>query len=167
MQLENTHFILLVLFYLNSIALIPRQPGSFDISPLAKHCWMLQHNVLYVKEWKTQKQIVVLVAFPATALLFLLNIVFCHEATLRRGDMASNTEVRGNHFDCIIILELYKLPFVAWWPNAHTSSFLFWLFLALLIHSGWRSSYKNKANTSSLLLHWEVLFQLLGDVLRK
>lgn len=83
MQLENTHFILLVLFYLNSICLIPWQPGSFDVSPLAKHCWMLQHSMLYGKEWKTQKQTVVLVAFPATALLLLLNMVFCCGIVMR------------------------------------------------------------------------------------
>lgn len=77
MQLEKKHFILLVLFYLNSLGLIPLQSGLFDASPLVKYCWILQHDMLYGKEWKTQEQAVVLVAFPAIALLLLLSIVFC------------------------------------------------------------------------------------------
>lgn len=93
MQLENTRFILLVLFYLNSVGLIPLQSGLFDVSPWAKYCWMLQHNMLYGKEWKTQEQAVALVAFPAIALLLLSSIVFCCGIVMRLHWQEARTSI--------------------------------------------------------------------------
>lgn len=159
MQLENTHFILLVLFYLISVGLITLQSGLFEVPPLTKYCWMLQHDMLYSKEWKTQEQAVVLVAFPAVTLLLLLSNVFrCGIVTGLHWQVAMTRETTQAS---LLSLNSTNSPFLTGglMPTHLCSLFLFFcLFLASLMHSGWRSSHKQKANISALLPHWEVLF---------